>query len=71
MNKLSDFYIKNLHSVVRTSSGLHEIFLFVPIYSRRYQYKASVKLFQQGDKRKINFRNLFVRLAHLAYKFAE
>ena len=71
MNKFSDSYIKTLHSFVRTSFDLQEIPLFLPIYSRRYQYKAKVKLFGWSKKRKINFRNLFVRLAHLAYIFAE
>ena len=45
MNKFSDSYIKKLHSFVRTSLDLQEIPLFLPIYSRRYQYKAKVKLF--------------------------
>ena len=71
MNKFSDFYIKTLHSFVRTSFDLQEIPLFLPIFGRRYQYKATVKLIVRSDKRKINFRNLFVRLAYLAYTFAE
>ena len=71
MNTFSDVFVKNLHSFVRTLFDLQEIHLFLPIYSRRYQYKANVKLFVRSKKRKINFRNLFVRLAHLAYIFAE
>ena len=71
MNKFSDSYIKNLHSFVRRSFDVQEIPLFLPISSRRYQYKASVKLFVRSDKRNIHFRNLFVRLAHMAYIFAE
>ena len=63
MNKFSDLYIKNVHSFVRTSFDLQEMPLLLPIHSRRYQYKASVKLFVRSDKRKINFRNLFVQLA--------
>ena len=71
MNKFSDLYIKNVHSFVRTSFDLQEMPLLLPIYSRRYQYKASGKLFMRSDKRKINFRNLFVRSAHMAHIFAK
>ena len=71
LNKFSDWYIKTLHSFVTTSLDLQEKPLFLPLYSRRYHYEASVKLFVQSDKRKINFLNLFVRLAHLAYTLAE
>ena len=63
--------MKNLHSFVRISFDLQEIPLFLPIYRSRYQFNPSLKLFEQSDKRKINFRNLFVRLAHMAYIFAE
>ena len=61
---MSDCYIKNIHSFVRTSFDLQAMPLFLPIYNRRYQDKPSAKLFVPSDKRKINFRNLFVRLAH-------
>ena len=61
---MSDCYIKNMHSFVRTLFDLQEIPLFLAIYNRTYQYKPSVKLFVKSDKRKTNFRNWFVRLAH-------
>ena len=71
MNTFSDSYIKKLHSFVRTSFDLQEIALFLPIYSRRYQYKPSVKFSAGNQKRKISLRKLFVRVTNLEYIYAE
>ena len=68
MITFSDTYITNLQSFVITLCDLKEIPLCncLTVYSRRYQYKPSVKLFARSGKRKINLQNLFVRLAYLA-----
>ena len=59
MNKFYDSFTKNLHSFVGAGFDFQETPLFLPIYSRRNQYKPSVKLFERSDKREMNLRKLF------------